>query len=54
MEVYSKRKDQIFQHNHLFDEGLVTFKMGLNAFSDLTDDEFINLMDGMKLFEPLR
>lgn len=49
-----KRKDEITKHNLLFDEGLVSFKMALNAFSDLTDDEFITRMDGLKLFEPLR
>lgn len=54
MEVFSKRKDEISKHNQLFDEGLATFKMAMNAFSDLTNEEFINFMDGMKLFEPLR
>lgn len=53
-EIFSKRKDEVSKHNQLFDEGLATFKMALNAFSDLTNEEFIDLMDGMKLFEPLR
>lgn len=54
MDTFMKRKDEITSHNILFDEGLVSFKMALNAFSDLTDAEFIALMDGLKLSEPLR
>lgn len=54
MDTYTKRKNEIDEHNRMFDSGLVTFKMALNAFSDLTDDEFFNRMDGFKLFEPDR
>lgn len=54
METFLKRKDEIAEHNRLFDLGLATFKMALNKFSDLTDKEFHAHMDGFKLFEPHR
>lgn len=39
--VFNENKRKIDEHNELFDRGLVSFKKGINKYSDLTEDEFI-------------
>lgn len=46
MRVFLKNKREIDEHNAQYDRGLTTFKMGLNKFSDLTNDEFNAQMNG--------
>lgn len=48
MEIFFEHKREIDQHNELFGKGLVTFKMGINKYSDLAPSEFVNLMNGFK------
>ena len=38
--VWKDNLDTITAHNAQFDKGLMTYKMGLNQFSDLSADEF--------------
>ncbi|XP_055297154.1 trophozoite cysteine proteinase-like [Sitodiplosis mosellana] len=40
MKIFLQRRKKIAEHNKLFDDGLVTFTMGLNEFSDMTFEEF--------------
>lgn len=49
MAVFLENKNKIAEHNELFDKGLVTYKMGLNKYSDLTADEFRSRMNGYKM-----
>lgn len=47
--VFLENKNKITEHNELFEKGLVTYKMGLNKYSDLTADEFRSRMNGYKM-----
>lgn len=38
--IFSKTLQQIDSHNFRFKRGLETFEMGVNQFSDITDEEF--------------
>ncbi|KAL1505335.1 hypothetical protein ABEB36_004924 [Hypothenemus hampei] len=39
-QIFAKNLEQIEQHNARFRQGLVTYEMGVNKFSDLTSEEF--------------
>lgn len=49
MAVFLENKNKIDEHNEQFEKGLVTYKMGLNKYSDLTADEFRSRMNGYKM-----
>lgn len=46
MMTFLQNRNQIAEHNKLFNEGHVSFKMGLNEYSDMTSDEFSTIMNG--------
>lgn len=48
MEIFLKNKHQIDEHNERHSNGMVSFKMGLNKFSDLSPDEFNAQMKGFR------
>lgn len=48
MEIFLQHKKEIEQHNEVFKKGIVTYKMGINKYSDLAPNEFVNLMNGSK------
>ena len=48
MKIFLKNRNKIAEHNKLFNEGNVTFEMGLNEYSDLTSEEFAAIMNGHK------
>lgn len=52
MEIFLKNKEKISEHNELYEKRLSSYKMGLNDFSDLTDDEFNSRMNLQRLFLP--
>ncbi|XP_055485245.1 protein CTLA-2-beta-like [Psammomys obesus] len=42
--VWEENKKKIEEHNAEYEEGKASFCMGLNEFSDLTNDEFWEMM----------
>lgn len=48
MKFFLQNRNTIAEHNKLFNEGHVTFKMGLNEYSDMSSDEFASIMNGYK------
>lgn len=48
MEIFLKNKQKIDEHNEKHSRGEVSFKMGLNMFSDLTREEFNAQMKGLR------
>lgn len=38
---------KVSQHNALFDEGKVSYRMSLNEYSDLTHEEFLDQRYGL-------
>lgn len=48
MRIYLEHKNRIAEHNQQYDRGLVSYRMGLNAYSDLSQQEFTNHMNGLK------
>ncbi|XP_055297157.1 procathepsin L-like [Sitodiplosis mosellana] len=48
MEVFSENKRTINEHNDLYAKGLVSYKMDINQYSDLTSEEFVRRMNGVK------
>lgn len=44
MKVFTRNLQLIFNHNREESLGLKSFKLGINQFADLTDDEFANKM----------
>ena len=47
--IWEKNRRLIREHNKQYDSGLKKEKLELNKFSDLTNDEFNQLMNGFKL-----
>lgn len=45
MEIFHQNKKLIAEHNKLHDMGLVLYRMGVNKYSDITDDEFDTMKD---------
>lgn len=48
MEIFLQNKHKIEEHNGKHSQGLVSFKMGVNKFSDLTHEEFNAQMKGLR------
>ncbi|XP_031627883.1 cathepsin L1-like [Contarinia nasturtii] len=48
MEIYLKHKQEIVKHNQLYDKGLASYTMSLNAYSDIPHMEFVSLMNGAR------
>lgn len=48
MNIFLEHKKRIDEHNEKFEKGLVSFKMGINIYSDLTSEEFGSRMHGFK------
>lgn len=46
MKIFFENLKEIVHHNELFEAGKVPNKMGINEFSDMTDDEFYSTMTG--------
>lgn len=40
MDIFLQNKKTINEHNERYGQGLTTYKMGTNKYSDLTDSEF--------------
>lgn len=51
-KVFQKNLNKIIEHNKRFIIGLVTYEMGLNLFSDMTDHEFKSKMHGKSIAIP--
>lgn len=48
MNIYMKNKNTIDVHNKLFWSGRSTYEMGLNMYSDLSHEEFVAQMNGLR------
>lgn len=48
MNIFLKNRNQIAEHNKLFNEGHFLFKMGLNEYSDMTSEEITVIMNGYR------
>lgn len=46
MEVFKKSVKLIKEHNERYERGEVPYKMAINQFGDLTNEEFNNLING--------
>ncbi|XP_063534599.1 procathepsin L-like [Cydia strobilella] len=47
LQIYVQNQLKIMQHNMRFEQGLVSYKLKLNQYSDLDDDEFEHNMYGV-------
>ncbi|XP_063362567.1 procathepsin L-like [Cydia amplana] len=47
MEIYALNKYKIVQHNELFEQGQVSFKLKVNKYSDMEREEFSQIMNGL-------
>lgn len=45
MEIFLKNKDNVEKHNQKFEEGAVSYKMGLNEFSDIEYSDFSTTLE---------
>jgi len=52
--VWEENKRFVLKHNYQYDIGVHTYKVGMNKFADLTNEEFraIYVSNGMKSMEP--
>lgn len=46
MKIYADNKHKIAKHNQLYEQGLVSFKLGTNKYTDLLHHEFVQAMNG--------
>lgn len=54
MAIFLEHRNEIIKHNQLYDKGLVSFNMILNAYSDLTTNEFSDRMNGLSFNDTYR
>ncbi|CAH2085104.1 unnamed protein product [Euphydryas editha] len=47
MMIFLANKYHVDKHNLLFERGQVTFRLGLNKYSDMSHDEFVRIMSGV-------
>lgn len=40
MNIFQRNLEKVIEHNKLFEKGYVSYKKGLNNFSDMSDEEF--------------
>lgn len=48
MNIFLTNRNRIAEHNKLFNEGHVLFKMGLNEYSDMKSEELAAIMNGYR------
>ncbi|CAH2085098.1 unnamed protein product [Euphydryas editha] len=48
MMMFLVNKYRVYKHNQLFERGQVTFRLGLNKYSDMSHEEFVRTMNGFK------
>ncbi|KAL1505320.1 hypothetical protein ABEB36_004912 [Hypothenemus hampei] len=53
-QIFAKNLEKIEEHNARFRQGLVTYEMGVNQFSDLTSEEFRALLGTKEFPLPLQ
>ncbi|XP_058793261.1 cathepsin L-like [Phymastichus coffea] len=46
LKIFMENKQKIAEHNAMFEQGLVTYKLGFNEYSDMTHHEFVRTMNG--------
>ena len=44
MRIFLKHKAEIEEHNQMYDEGLVSYTVSLNSFSDVEHSDFVAVM----------
>lgn len=49
MNIFMEKRDRIAKHNEQYAAGNVTFKMGLNEYSDLSTYEINSKLNGLSL-----
>lgn len=49
--IFLASKQMIEEHNEKYKAGEETFEMGLNKYSDLSHDEYMNQLNGV-IFDP--
>ncbi|XP_055297299.1 procathepsin L-like [Sitodiplosis mosellana] len=48
MNIYLENSIRVRQHNERFNRGEVSYRYGLNKYSDLTHEEFVSEMNGLR------
>lgn len=46
--IFVDHKHKIAEHNRQYENGMVSFQMGLNRYSDMSQDEFRSRLNGYK------
>ncbi|XP_066263021.1 cathepsin L-like [Euwallacea similis] len=46
MKIFMDNAHKVSKHNKLYEQGLVTYKLGLNKYADLLHHEFVNTLNG--------
>lgn len=47
MAIFFENLKEISEHNDLFDKGVVTYRLNVNSYGDLTNEEFLRKMNGL-------
>ncbi|KAJ8667273.1 hypothetical protein QAD02_008935 [Eretmocerus hayati] len=48
MKIFMQNKRKILEHNSKYEKGLISYKLGINKFSDMLHEEFIKKFGGLK------
>lgn len=48
-KIFLENKRKIAQHNQLYEQGKVSYKLGLNKYADLLHQEFVATMNGFNV-----
>ncbi|XP_066138275.1 cathepsin L-like proteinase [Euwallacea fornicatus] len=48
-QIFKRNVLEIEKHNQLYDQGLTTYRMGVNKFTDMTPDEFSSMLKTIPL-----
>lgn len=43
MQIFQRNVERIENHNERYHKGLETFEMGINQFTDITNEEFTSI-----------
>lgn len=46
MKIFMDNSHKVAKHNKLYEQGLVTYKLGLNKYADLLHHEFVEKLNG--------